>query len=104
MRALHLPPPDKLLEAVVFFVIVAPSILARLRSPRVVKARQITTFLPGVVALSGASLSRQSAIALFRGKLETCYTVIAAETDIEAHRHDLTQINTRPFLEVNNIF
>jgi hypothetical protein len=53
--------------------------------------------------LLGASLSNKSAIALFRGNLEICCTVIAAETDIEAHRHDLTQINTRPFSEVNNI-
>ena len=27
MRALHLPPADKLLEAVVFFVIVAPIVI-----------------------------------------------------------------------------
>jgi len=48
-------------------------------------------------------LSNESAIALYRGNLEICCTVIAAETDIEAHRHDLTQINTRPLSEVNNI-
>jgi hypothetical protein len=74
--------------------------------PSLAKSRQSTPnhyISPRVVSLLGASLSNKSAIALFRGNLEICCTVIAAETDKEAHRRDLTQINTRPFSEANNV-